>query len=107
MIIKELNHKPELSIKDATVELSYDEIRDIANGFTYLVHSKQFNDNVKELDLWDDFKPSSQEMEWFKERHKTFQILFDLVKNGTITDFTLEKFAPKTCPADCKGNTKD
>ena len=92
MIIKELNHKPELHIKNATVELTYDEVRDIANGFVYLCN------------LGDkDFKPSIAEMECFKQRKKTFNILFDLVKHGNITDFTIDKYANKICSVGCEG----
>lgn len=36
MLIKEINHKPELKIKDAIISLSYEEIRDIANVFIYI-----------------------------------------------------------------------
>jgi hypothetical protein len=96
MIIKELNHKPEYSIKNATVELTYDEIRDIANGFVFLCHQGEKG-----------FVPTDAEIKCFKERKKSFSILFDLVKHGTVTDFTIEHNASIECPSDCKGVNDD
>lgn len=97
MTIKEINHKPELSIKNATVSLSYDEVRDIANAFVYLLHQGE-----------KDFKPSESELECFRKRKQDFNILFDIVKHGLVTQFTIDRYATpqeSTCPADCKGVT--
>ena len=41
MIINELNHKPDFKIKNATVTLNYEEIRDIANGLFYLLEDDE------------------------------------------------------------------
>lgn len=83
MIINELNHKPDLSIKNATVTLSYDEIRDIANGLFYLLE----DDNT--------FKPNQSEKDSFAETKQKFDVLFDLVKYGCVTDFTISHIAKK------------
>lgn len=96
MIIKELNHKPELKIQNATVELTYDEIRDIANGFFYLCHQEG-----------EVYKPFDSELSNFKQRKKSFDILFDLVKHGTVTDFTIDNNANIECPSDYKGVNND
>ena len=57
MQIREINHHPEMGIKSATVELTYDEIRDIKNA----LNGSQYEDtNVK----------------WF--------YLFEIVKNGCL-----------------------
>lgn len=95
MIIKELNHKPELGIKNVTVELTYDEVRDIANGFVYLCHQEE------------GWKPFHTELECFKERKKSFDILFDLVKHGKVTDFTIDNNANIKGSSDCKGVNND
>ena len=77
MIITELNHKPDYNIKNATVTLNYEEIRDIANGLFYLLE-----DDEK-------FKPNQSEKDSFAKTKRKFDILFDLVKYGNVTDFTL------------------
>lgn len=101
MVIKELNHKPELKIKDCIVALSYEEVRDIANGF-YLLTS-MLEDDIKK------FEVSATELASFYERKKSFAILFDLVKHGQVEQFTIDNCASPvmaTCPADCKGAVK-
>lgn len=98
MIIKELNHKPELKIKDCIVELSYEEVRDIANGFYMLVG--MLEDDLKK------YQVSATELASFIERKKSFAILFDLVKHGQVQQFTIDNCASPikaVCPADCKG----
>lgn len=98
MVIKELNHKPELKIKDCIVELSYEEVRDIANGF-YLL-TRMLEEDIKK------FEVSATELASFYERKKSFAILFDLVKHGQVEQFTIDNCASPvkaTCPADCKG----
>lgn len=80
MIITELNHKPELKIKDATVTLNYDEIRDIANGLFYLLDDGAM-------------KPSQSEKKSFEQTKRKFDMLFDLVKYGSVTDFTISHIA--------------
>lgn len=102
MIIKELNHKPELKIKDCIVELSYEEVRDIANGFYML--TRMLEEDIKK------FEVSATELAFFHERKKSFAILFDLVKHGQVQQFTIDNCASPikaTCPADCKGVVKD
>lgn len=98
MVIKELNHKPELKIKDCIVELSYEEVRDIANGFYML--TRMLEDDIKK------FEVSATELASFYERKKSFAVLFDLVKHGQVQQFTIDNCASPvmaTCPADCKG----
>lgn len=82
MIITELNYKRQLNIQNATVTLKYDEIRDIANALFYV------------LDCDETFKPSQSEKDSFAETKRKFDMLFDLVKYGGITDFTLSDIAP-------------
>ena len=101
MIIKELNHKPELNIKDCVVELSYEEVRDIANGFYILAGMSE--------DILKKYQVSATELASFYERKKSFAILFDLVKHGQVEQFTIDNCASPvmaTCPADCKGAAK-
>lgn len=53
-----------------------------------------------------DFKPSDGELESFRKRKQDFNILFDIVKHGLVTQFTIDRYATpqeSTCPADCKG----
>lgn len=83
MIINELNHKPDLKIKNATVTLNYEEIRDIANGLFYLL-----KDDEK-------FKPNQSEKDSFAQTKRKFDMLFDLIKYGCVTDFTLSHIVPK------------
>lgn len=90
MLIKEINHKPELKIKDAIISLSYEEIRDIANVFIYISH----RDNK-------DFKPTDSEMKSFKQREQDFNILFDIVKNGSVAQTVIDRYAK--CPDGCVG----
>lgn len=82
MIINELNHKPDLKIKNATVTLNYDEIRDIANGLFYLLEDDET------------FKPNQSEKDSFAQTKRKFDILFDLIKYGNVTDFTLSHIVP-------------
>lgn len=63
MQIREINHHPEMGIKSATVELTYDEIRDIKNA---LNGSKYEDTNVK----------------WF--------YLFEIVKNGCLDRWAID-----------------
>ena len=63
MQIREINHHPEMGIKSATVELTYDEIRDIKNA---LSGSKYEDTNVK----------------WF--------YLFEIVKNGCLDRWAID-----------------
>jgi hypothetical protein len=83
MIINELNHKPDLKIKNATVTLNYEEIRDIANGLFYLLEDDET------------FKPNQSEKDSFAQTKRKFDMLFDLVKYGGVTDFTLSHIVPK------------
>lgn len=63
MQIREINHHPEMGIKSATVELTYDEIRDIKNA----LNGSQYEDtNVK----------------WF--------YLFEIVKNGCLDKWAID-----------------
>ena len=83
MIINELNHKPDLKIKNATVMLNYEEIRDIANGLFYLLEDDET------------FKPNQSEKDSFAQTKRKFDMLFDLVKYGGVTDFTLSRISQK------------
>lgn len=99
MIIKELNHKPELKIKDCIVELSYEEVRDIANGMYWLTEYISNPDKVKEVF-------TATEKSNFEVVKNSFAVLFDLVKHGQIQQFTIDNCASPikaVCPADCKG----
>lgn len=82
MIINELNYKPDLKIKNATVTLNYEEIRDIANGLFYLLEDDET------------FKPNQSEKDSFTQTKRKFDMLFDLVKYGNVTDFTLSHIVP-------------
>ena len=83
MIINELNHKPDLKIKNATVTLNYEEIRDIANGLFYLIEDDET------------LKPTHSEKDSFEQTKRKFDMLFDLVKYGCVTDFTLSHIVQK------------
>lgn len=97
MIIKELNHKPEYKIKDCTVSLSYDEVRDIANGMYLLVEHIEHPDKVSTI--------TATERANFETVKNSFAVLFDLVKHGQVQQFTINRCASptkSTCPASCK-----
>ena len=101
MIIKELNHKPEIKIKDCIVALSYDEVRDVANGFYQLCKMLENADGLTDCD--------KRELENYKKVKNSFAILFDLVKHGQVQQFTIDYCAnpsTPTCPADCCGAVK-
>ena len=84
MVIKQLDTTG--VYKHVTVELDYDELRDLSNGLFY-VSNNMFCDHSSD----------------FKDVAKKASLLFDLVKHGTVMPETAAKFAKKTCPADCKG----
>lgn len=80
MTIREVNHKPDLHMKDATVALDYEEVRDIANAFYYLLDP-------------DGCQPTDSEIASFKKTSNKFNILFDLVKNGCVTQDCIDRCA--------------
>ena len=65
MVIREINHYPEMGTKSATVELTYEEILAIENA---LVRSKA---------------PNPTRRRWF--------YLFEIVKNGCLDPWAIEK----------------
>ena len=76
MTIHELNQKPDIGIKNATICLDCDEIRDIANMLCSVVkHQQEF------------------QTEGYKTLHRDFFFLFEIVKNGCIDGFTCEHLA--------------
>lgn len=68
------------SLKSVTVTLSYDEVRDIANGLYYL------NKYAKDTIL-DDVKDDQ-----YTQIGAKAAFLFDIVKHGMIQPETIEKF---------------
>lgn len=71
MTIHNITHNPQYHIKKATITLSYEEIRDIAN----LLYEASKDENTH------------------SEQHilnRDFFLLFELVKNGCIDSFTVE-----------------
>jgi hypothetical protein len=71
MTIHNITHNPQYHIKKATITLSYEEIRDIAN----MLYEATKNENT------------------CSEQHilnRDFFLLFELVKNGCIDSFTVE-----------------
>lgn len=71
MTIHNITHNPQYHIKKATITLSYEEIRDIAN----LLYEASKDENTH------------------SEQHilnRDFFLLFELVKNGCIDSFTIE-----------------
>lgn len=96
MTIKELIHQPEHKIKCATITITYEEARDCANAFFEVLEYHR-----------DKLSPGT--LSSYQETMKKFNILFDLIKHGQITDFTIEKyFTPEmNCPVDCKGAQQD
>lgn len=73
MYIEELHSKS--NMKNVTVVLSYDEIRDITNGLFYATQSSEENKN-KYTDIYCKSK-----------------VIFDMVKHGNIQPETIEKLA--------------
>lgn len=63
MLIRGINHHPEMGIKSATVELTYDEIRDIKNALNGSLYE---DTNIK----------------WF--------YLFEIVKNGCLDKWAVD-----------------
>ena len=78
MKIIELNHKPEVKIKDAIVELDYDEIRDVVNGLYRVIEKEKVTQDKS-----------------MNKTYRKFIILFDLVKHGMVTQFTIDHCATK------------
>lgn len=74
MTIKEIIHKPELGIKQATITLDYDEIRDISNLI--------YEESKKEENL---------KINSFNKLRRDMFFLFDLVKNGCIDGACVKK----------------
>ena len=72
MVIEELCSKA--NYKRMTVSLSYDEVRDIANGLYWLGES------------------NSPEKEKYEEISKKCKFLFDMIKHGFIQPETISKF---------------
>lgn len=70
MLIREINHYPERGTKSATVELTYDEILDISRA----LHSTDCKTRTR----------------WF--------YLFEIVKNGCLDRFAIEKLYEFTHP---------
>jgi hypothetical protein len=71
MTIHNITHNPQYHVKKATITLSYEEIRDIAN----LLYEASKDENTH------------------SEQHilnRDFFLLFELVKNGCIDSFTVE-----------------
>lgn len=71
MTIHNITHNPIYHVKKATITLSYEEIRDIANMLYEA--SKDENTRSEQLVL-----------------NRDFFLLFELVKNGCIDSFTVE-----------------
>lgn len=72
MHIEELTSKP--NIKIATVVMTYEEVRDIANGLYHLISGTECNK--------DDYK----------NIYAKSKFLFDMVKHGMIQPETLNRF---------------
>ena len=71
MTIHEINHKPNFAIKNATVTLNYEEIRDISNLLCDIDKIRPLSNTEAKL-------------------HRDMFFLFDVVKNGCIDNFTVE-----------------
>lgn len=71
MTIHNITHNPKYGIKNATVTLSYEEIRDIANMLYQTTKDEKTRSEQHIL-------------------HRDFFLLFELVKNGCIDSFTVE-----------------
>lgn len=74
MLIREINHYPEMKTKSATVELTYDELRDISNAL---------------------YECSKTHDKYHQTRTKMF-ILFEIVKNGSLDCWAIEKLYEMT-----------
>lgn len=71
MTIYNITHNPKYGVKEATVTLRYEEVRDIANM------------------LYEATKDGATRSEKHI-LHRDFFLLFELVKNGCIDGFTVE-----------------
>lgn len=71
MTIHEINHKPNIAVKNATVTLHYEEIRDISNLLCEIDKIRPLNKTEAKL-------------------HRDMFFLFEMVKNGCIDSFTVE-----------------
>ena len=71
MTIHEIVHNPNQSIKNATVTLNYEEIRDIANLLCEIDKIRQLSKTEAKL-------------------HRDMFFLFEVVKNGCIDSLTVE-----------------
>ena len=85
MLIKELNS----TRKTMLVEVNYDELRDISNALYHLT------EHIEEHDEYDNLS--------VKNTARDALIAFDIIKHGTVTQFTIDKYAERCCPSDCKG----
>lgn len=76
------------SLKSVTVTLSYDEVRDIANGLYYLNKMVKCDKIAESLDV----KPSE-----YNSIGAKASFLFDMVKHGMIQPETIAKFNNVSC----------
>lgn len=83
------------SVKSVTVTLSYDEVRDIANGLYYLNKMAKCDKIAESLDV----KPTEYDLIGAKTA-----FLFDMVKHGMIQPETIAKFNNVSCETE---NDKD
>lgn len=72
MTIIEIERKPEYKTFNAIVKLNYDEIRDLDHGMYQLCKNEENKKNTS-----------------YHETHKEIALLFDLVKNGHLDDWSI------------------
>ena len=73
MTILELKHDDNYKQYSATVRLSYDELRDLSHGMYHLYKDERNRLNVS-----------------YHETHKEIALVFDLVKNGHLDNWSID-----------------
>lgn len=84
MTIKEIKSYREKEVQEATVTLTYDEIKDICTAMVHYVKCKnatKFKDEPKER------------VYRFFDTKRDMCILFELIKNGKLDQCTINRYA--------------
>lgn len=90
MTIKELNANTKgVQIKKMLIEVDYNEMRDISNALYHLCEHEKESSDYDNLTI--------------KNTARDALIAFDIIKHGTVTQFTIDKYSERCCPSDCKG----
>lgn len=82
MTIKEIKSYKEKEVQEATVTLTYDEIKDICTAMVYYVKCR----NTTKLE------PKERVYRFFDTK-RDMCILFELIKNGKLDQCTINRYA--------------